>query len=74
MLRPVIISYKLTTCQLLYLTNTYKHREYYLQYLFNMLYIVCPLYFSISIPYQTRICHLIYKQGLASKDPFRQAM
>ena len=27
MLKPIIISYKLTTCQLLYLTNTYKPRE-----------------------------------------------
>ena len=27
MLGPIITSYKLTTCQLLYLTNTYKHRE-----------------------------------------------
>ena len=32
MLKPIIISYKLTTWQFLYLTNTYKHREYYLQY------------------------------------------
>ena len=31
MLDTIIISYKLTTCQLLYLTNTYKHRENYLQ-------------------------------------------
>ena len=27
MLKPIIISYKLTTCQFLYLTNTYKPRE-----------------------------------------------
>ena len=27
MLKPIIISYKLTMCQLLYLTNTYKPRE-----------------------------------------------
>ena len=27
MLDPIITSYKLTTCQLLYLTNTYKPRE-----------------------------------------------
>ena len=27
MLKPIIISYKLTTCQLLYLTNTHKPRE-----------------------------------------------
>ena len=27
MLKPIIISYKLTTCQLLYLTTTYKPRE-----------------------------------------------
>ena len=27
-----LISYKLTTCQLLYLTSTYNTREYYLQY------------------------------------------
>ena len=27
MLKPIINSYKLTTCQLLYLTNTYKPRE-----------------------------------------------
>ena len=27
MSNPIIISYKLTTCQLLYLTNTYKSRE-----------------------------------------------
>ena len=27
MLKPIIMSYKLTTCQLLYLTNTYKPRE-----------------------------------------------
>ena len=27
MLKPIIISFKLTTCQLLYLTSTYKPRE-----------------------------------------------
>ena len=27
MLKPIIISYKLTACQLVYLTNTYKPRE-----------------------------------------------
>ena len=27
MLKPIIISYKLTTCQLIYFTNTYKPRE-----------------------------------------------
>ena len=27
MLKPIIISFKIATCQLLYLTNTYKPRE-----------------------------------------------
>ena len=32
MIKPIIISYKLTMCQLLYYRNTYKPREYNLQY------------------------------------------
>ena len=34
MLKPIIISFKLITCQLLYLTNTYKPREILLTILF----------------------------------------
>ena len=37
MMKPIIISYKLTTCQLIYLTNTYKPREILLQYQFKFL-------------------------------------
>ena len=50
MLKPIIISFKLITCQLLYLTNTYKPREILLTIvaIHDLLYLFIFIYSDLS--------------------------